>query len=471
MTSISHETSATRAGANSAELTSADIIVVGAGFSGLVAAKAIHAAGKQVILLEARDRVGGRVAAGQIAGITVDRGGMWASPAQRRLIDLIEKAGAKTYSYPLDGKGLAFFSSGREEYPGEDTRSVMSEDALNAFNTLAESAHEIAQMIDIQSPWDSPDADFWDSITLDAWVTSQTDNLECRQIWDVVSRGALCCASSEISFLFFLFYMESGGGLEAQASMSGEGVNSLLVSGGMHQIADTIADTLSHRIRLSEPVHSVIQTDCGVTVHSLNRSYSAERVVIALPPTLAGRINYSPALPAHRDAVTQRMPMGSVIKTWVAYSRPFWRDQGCNGLIYSLSHGFEAVYDGTPPDAEIGLLVGFFDAVNAVTWGAKTFEERKIEIIRCLTDAFGPEAANPLEILEADWTAEEWSRGCYGAFAYPGVLTAYKDAIRRPVGRIHWAGTETAREFTGYIEGAIEAGERAAAEVLEGLST
>jgi monoamine oxidase len=205
----------------------------------------------------------------------------------------------------------------------------------------------------------------------------------------------------------------------------------------------------------------LVRSDAGVL--------RCERVIVAVPPALAGRIDYEPALPAARDQLTQRVPMGSVIKCVAFYEAPFWRTAGYSGEAVGDAGAVKVVFDGSPEGGSRGALVGFFTGKDARAYSGKP-EERRRAAIESFERLFGPKAANPIDYMDQDWPAERWSRGCYTGLMGPGVLSSFASALRAPVGRIHWAGTETARVWMGYMEGALEAGERAADEVLAALS-
>jgi len=186
---------------------------------------------------------------------------------------------------------------------------------------------------------------------------------------------------------------------------------------------------------------------------------------LAIPPALASRIHYDAPLPVKRDGLMQRMPMGSVIKVHVAYEKPFWRTKGLAGMAVSDEHPFNVVFDQSPDDESVGILVGFIDGDHAVEMSAMGDNARREEVVKSLVAYFGPAAREPIDYVDQDWTAEEWSRGCYVAHMAPGVMTRFGEALRAPCGRIHWAGTETATEWQGYMDGALQSGLRAAAEV------
>jgi monoamine oxidase len=315
-------------------------------------------------------------------------------------------------------------------------------------------------------PAASPDAARLDSMSLGEWMRRRVRTRGLRLILTLITRSVFCAEPDDLSFLHWLFYMKAGGGFDSLISAEPGGAQHLMVAGGLHQVAQRLADDLGDALVYGQAVLAIEQDESGVRVTTSTGVHTTSRVIVAVAPTLASAIHFSPALPHVRDALHQRMPMGSVIKCWVAYDRPFWRDAGLNGFISSDVNGFSPAFDVSPPGGP-GLIAGFFDAIEATHWSARNENERRAEVIAHLARALGPKAATPTGYAEQDWTTEAWSRGCYGAYAPPGIWTRFGAALRKPVGRIHWAGTETATRWTGYVEGALDAGERAAAEILE----
>jgi monoamine oxidase len=238
------------------------------------------------------------------------------------------------------------------------------------------------------------------------------------------------------------------------------------LEGGSQQLALRLADRLGDVVRLNSPVDAIRQDDRSVEVKHDGGVFRAGRAIVALPPTLAGRIRYSPALPPLRDQLTQQVPMGYVIKAQVAYPEPFWRIEGLSGSVFSLDDKVSIIFDNSPPDLSCGVLLGFLEGRDARRAGKLPPEERKELVLSVFAKFFGPRALEPDEYVERDWAAEEWSRGCYGGRFGTGVWTGYGEALREPVDRIHWAGAETAEVWNGYMDGAVRSGERAAREVL-----
>ena len=235
---------------------------------------------------------------------------------------------------------------------------------------------------------------------------------------------------------------------------------------GFYHLAQRVAEELGDAIVQEAPVSAISQDSTRVTVTCHKGSWQVDYVVMAVPLPLCERIQYQPPLPAERDLLTQHVPMGSVIKCWVAYEKPFWRERGLNGLVWSECPPSDAFCDGTPTEGHPGLLVGFIDGRNALKWTGRPIEERKKAIIDQLVSFLGSEAAHPIDYEDQDWPAELWSRGCFSVSMPPGVMTILGRVIRQPHGRIHWAGTETSTRWMGYVDGAISSGERAAAEIL-----
>ena len=238
------------------------------------------------------------------------------------------------------------------------------------------------------------------------------------------------------------------------------------VVGGTIRIAETMAAQLGDRVRLNTPVRRIVHDGDGVRVETTSGEVLAgRRVIVTLPPTLAGRLEYSPALPSWRDQLTQRLPAGSVVKLYCVYPEPFWRADGLNGQAASDEGPVKVTFDNTPPSGTPGILVGFMEANDGRTWVRRPHAERRQAAIDCFVRYFGSQAADPVEYLERDWMAEEYSRGCYGAHFTPGVWTAFGHALREPVGRIHWAGAECSPVWNGYMEGAVRSGESTADQI------
>jgi monoamine oxidase len=235
----------------------------------------------------------------------------------------------------------------------------------------------------------------------------------------------------------------------------------------MQSMADTLALSLGEAVRLNSRVRSIEQTAERVIVSGDHFRVTARRAIVAIPPVLAGRIDYTPALPAHRDQLTQHVPMGSVIKCMAVYEAPFWRDDGLSGQMVSDTGPVRVTFDNSPEAGKPGILLCFIEGNAARQLGRKSEKERREIVLQVLARHYGPRVQTPVAYVEKDWSADEWSRGGYAGVLGPGVWTAYGSALREPVGRIHWAGTETADVWNGYVEGAIRSGARAAREVQE----
>jgi len=441
----------------------ADVIVIGAGFSGLAAARQLMRQGKSVIVLEAAERIGGRTKAGKLAGHTIDLGGMWVGPTQTRLLALGEEYGARRYVTPVKGNRVSVMNN--EVITG---KSPFDEATLAEFDRLYKKINALSATIPPEAPWTAPDAQMLDSKTFRTWIEEQTENARMRRNLDRFAAALLTSESSSMSMLYLLFYIRSGDDMPTITGV-GEGAQKWLYHGGVHQIAAGMARELGERIRLGCPVHHVRHDAEGVEVIGEQGSWRAKQVIVAVPPANCTRIRFSPTLPADRDKLQQRYPMGSTIKYWVAYDRPFWRDRGLNGYVYFDKAEITNAVDATPDGAKEGMLAGFIEADHAIKWNRSSTSERRSLVLGELARAFGPEALNAIDYADNDWSAEEWCHGCYAGNATPGTLTSFGTALRKPVGRVHWAGTETSPIWTGYIEGAIRAGERAAAEAAAGL--
>ena len=443
-----------------------DAIVVGAGFSGLNAARTLRSHDKNVLVLEARDRVGGRTKRGQIAGLDIDLGGMWLAPSQTRLAMLADQMHVARYPTFLDGKSVLAMAGKQGFVNREDFTELLSfREKIQAY-LLLRKLNKLLSTVNDTDPWNSANSIELDSMSVEAWLCKATGSERLRALIRVICASVFCAETPQVSLLFFLVYLKGGGGLETMISADTGGGQNCLFQGGVHQIARTMAQELDDRLHLNEPVHSIDVSATEAVVLTDLAQYRAKRVIVAVPPTLINRINITPPLPSAQAALHNRVNMGSVIKFWVAYPTPFWRQQGFNGSIVRDDKPASPCFDVSPPNSPLGLIAGFFEADHALHASDSSMAQRREQVLDMLAEHFGEQALNPLDYTDEDWRQEKWSKGCYGAFAPPGVMTHYGEWIRTPHHTIHWAGTETANEWAGYIEGALQAGERAAQEVL-----
>lgn len=418
------------------------------------------------VVLEARDRVGGRTKSGQIGDLTIDLGGMWMAPSQTRLKCLTSHYGLRSYPTHLDGN--AIFRIGTHERQGrrEDLSRLFGIAGGGAYLLARWKLNRLLAPLDINQPWAHPDAEKLDETTVEAWIEQNVYNRLPRAAFRTICISLLCAEPSQVSLLFFLHYIKSAGGLDVLISADTGGAQNLMFHGGVHRISQFMADEIGDRLHLNAPATAIEWRDGGVTVQSAAGTFTARKAIIAIPPTLLHRIYFTPALPQAKELLHDRLLMGSSIKFWVLYKTTFWRDQGLNGMILRDDAPMTPIMDITPPGQENGLLVGFFDGIRAIRNAGLSVQERRHIVLEMLASHLGPSALEPLEYVEHDWNAEEWSGGCYGAFAPPGVYSRYGMGLRETIGPLHWAGTETEPRWTGYIEGAIRSGERAARETL-----
>jgi monoamine oxidase len=438
-----------------------DVAVVGAGLAGLVAARDLLAAGLSVLVLEARDRVGGRLLNHTLeSGAVVEIGGQWVGPTQDRVLALAEELSVGLFPTYVEGEHFLAVDGNVERYGGDDF--ALPEDALADVGETQQRLEEMASTVPLDEPWRAAEAAAWDAQTVDAWLVANAKTETGLGYWRTLVPALFSAETAEMSLLHFLFYCRSGGTLDRLTATSG-GAQESRLEGGSQQLALRLADRLGDDVvRLGAPVTAIHQDDGGVKVTHDGGVVEAGHAIVALPPSLAGRIRYSPALPPLRDQLTQQVPMGYVTKVQIAYPEPFWRAEGLSGSVDEVS----VIFDNSPADLSCGVLLGFLEGGHARRVGRLSPEERKELILSVFAKFFGPRAADPDEYVERDWAAEEWSRGCYGGRFGTGVWTGYGEALREPVGRIHWAGTETAEIWNGYMDGAVRSGGRAAHEVL-----
>jgi monoamine oxidase len=446
----------------------ADAVVVGAGLAGLTAARDLEAAGASVVVIEARDRVGGRTMAGRVAGTTVEMGGQWIGPDQRRISALANSVGVETFPTHLPGRTV-FCEGGRRSEYEEDAEIPFSDPAsLREVDEVFLALGELARSVSAGAPWTAERAAELDGQTLETWKLGQTRSSGASFYFDLAVESLYACEPRDVSLLGVLSDIASsgsfGGLFEIEAS-----AEEYRFFGGAHEIPDRMAGELDGRVVTGSPVRRIVQEEGQVLVESDRATVLAGAMIVTVPPALRGRIEYVPALPPLHDGLSQRMPMGAVIKCHAVYDAPFWREAGLNGRAESDTGPCKVTCDNSFPDDDTGVLTGFILGSDAREWGRREVRERERAVLECFARYFGERALGPLAYTETDWGAEIYSRGGYAGVPVPGMILNHGPALTEPVGCIHWAGAETASEWNGYMEGAVESGERAAQEVLSAL--
>ncbi|HEY1631531.1 MAG TPA: FAD-dependent oxidoreductase [Rhizomicrobium sp.] len=441
--------------------TRVNTIVIGAGFSGLKAACDLAAKGKTVRVLEAQGRVGGRVMAGELCGRTIDHGGQWVGPRHSRLLELGRKYQRETYLQYAEGKTVLSLDGKRSEFVGETPKVPLL--ALLELGMLQRRWNREMNTLPKGAPWEAPKAKEWDQMTLATWIKKNMSTKASAAFAGLVPKGAYAANPNEVSYLWMLEMLRSSEGLDHLSAVKG-GVTDAKFKGGMHQLARLMAEELGDRVVLSAPAREIAQDADGVRVTTDKGVFEADTVIVAVPPGLCESIHFAGGLPAARTALHQRNPHGGIMKIHVAYPKPFWRAKGYTGQMVSNDLPLGIVMDDTQ-DVGLPMLICFVEGRQMLELSGMGGNERRAKVVDCLIDIFGPEAGDIQGYAEKDWLTDEWSRGYVGAMG-PGVLTYYGHALRAPVGRIHWASTETAEHWTGHIEGALLSGERAAEEVL-----
>jgi monoamine oxidase len=457
----------------------ADVVVVGAGLAGLTTARRLVQKGVgSVVVLEARDRVGGRTYTLHKHGTWADVGGQWIKtkatsygPAQDRIFALAKEVGVKTFPtyYPGDKKDVGYEGGVRQTYPWQPTAELPPSPSLLDAATAIVKLDQMANEVGATAPWNAAKAAEYDGQTFETWKQANTTTEFGRRILDLGAEAILACEPRDVSLLYLLFYIASAGTLENLISTPSGYQESRFV-GGSQQVSNKMARALGKgRLIKRSPVTRIHDSKHEVVVESVRAVVRCKRVVVAIPPALQDGIRFDPALPPRRAQLGQRFPMGSVIKVNVFYDTPFWRADGLTGFTISDQGPCRVTWDNSPPSGKPGVLVTFFEGGDARHYTNRSPAERRAAVLGSLARYFGAKAKKPLDYVEHDWLRERWSRGCYVGIMPPGVMLDYGSTLRPPIHRIHWAGTETATRGAGYMDGAVQSGERAAAEVLKRL--
>jgi putrescine oxidase len=441
----------------------ADVAVVGGGIAGLTAASALAGEGLEVVVLEARDRVGGRTWNTEIGGEANELGGQWVAPYQSAMHELLADLDIELFESFRDGEHVFVDPKGKSHrYEGHD--APLGSASERAYEEADGKLDALAKELDPEAPWEHPDAARLDATTFESWLQAEVSDEMARDLlrsW--LAGGFLAKPAHTFSLLQGLWMISGAGGtfelFEPDQCLA------YRVVGGSQLISLRLAERLGDRVVLNSPVRTVRWTSEGVEVEADGVAAKARAAIVAVPPNLTNSIDFDPVLPAWRMRMSQNMSQGSINKVLAVYDKPFWREDGLSGQGFAPYELVRELYDNSPPSASAGVLCTFLAGENAERAGRMLPEERRREVLEGMAKYVGPHALEPTGYIETDWSGQRWTRGAYGTSFGPGGLTRFRDDLRRPIGPIHWACTDIAGLGHIHMEGAIRSGQRAAADV------
>ncbi|MGH2960597.1 MAG: flavin monoamine oxidase family protein [Solirubrobacterales bacterium] len=438
----------------------AEIAVVGAGIAGLSAAARLASEGVDVVVLEARDRVGGRVWNVEIGGEANELGGQWVAPYQSAVHATVEDLGIELFPSFREGEHVYIDPSGKSHrYEGHD--APLGTESERAYAEADGKLDALAKELDPEAPWAHRDASELDTITFEAWLRREvSDDIARDLLRSWLAGGFLAKPAHTFSLLQGLWMISGAGG--TYELFEPDQCLAYRVVGGSQLIPIRLAERLGDRVVLGAPARDIRWSHEGVEIDAGSVTARARAAIVAVPPNLTGAIRFRPALPAWRMRMEQALSQGSIIKVLAVYEQPFWRQEGLSGQGFAPYELVRELYDNSPPSAAVGVVTTFLAGENAERAGRMSALARRDAVLEGISKYVGPHGLEPIDFIETVWSAEEWTRGAYGTSYGVGGLTRFGEDLRRSIGPIHWACTDIAGVGHIHMEGAIRSGQRAA---------
>ncbi|MGZ2356751.1 FAD-dependent oxidoreductase [Streptomyces sp. 372A] len=448
---------------STADSRSTDVVVVGAGLAGLAAADQLARAGHDVVVVEGRDRVGGRIHTVEVAGVAVDAGATWVAPHHEAVRDLARRFDCEFVPQFHEGKGVMSFGGKRKI----ESATAMAPWAMLDITRILNKLQKMVDDLPVSSPWEHPRAARLDSLSLGEWLTSEHALKDTRKFLTMFSLVQWGAPVSDVSLFNALRYIKNLGGIEFMLTVKG-GDQQDRVLGTTHTLVSRLADTLEDRLLVDSPVERITTFDDCVSVETGTHTIDARYVIVTASPTHRSTIEFTPPLPQRHYGLARSWRLGALSKAFVAYDRPFWRDEGLSGEGMSDDETVFLTFDVSPEATGPGILMVFCDARG---FDAYDSDERRHRVMRHLIHLYGEPARHAIDYTDFSWGNDSFAPGGPNPAVGPKAWTTFGPFLREPVGRVHWAGTETADETSGSMNGAILSGRRAATEVAERLDS
>ncbi len=458
--------------------TEAYVIVVGAGLSGLAAAMEVRDSGRSVILLEARDRVGGRCHnVTTPGGVTIDGGAEFLGPTQDAMLDLAHRYGVELAETYNEGESILHLKGQSTRFPANTMVGPVPMDVGVPETLVGQQLLNGVSLADfpVGEPWKHPLASYWDSMTFGEWVDRHSISYGANVMMDLIESVALSVRPEEVSALYVINYIAAAGsppptqpGTVERLVYTGDGAQQWFAHGGMAQIPLAMGRDLADVLVTGAPVSRIAEDGGRYAVESAAGTFHGSKVIVAMSPAIRDRITFEPGLPEDRVKLQQGYAMGSIGKFMAVYDRPWWRERGLSGQTIGDGGPIDVTFESYLPDGR-DVLMGFISSHEMRRLDGADDATMKAECLGALERYFGPEVHTAVDTGYFRWNHEQWSWGGPVAVTMPGTLSTVGPALRAPVGGIHWAGTETAHYWTGYLDGAVTAGRRAAKEAVAAL--
>lgn len=441
-----------------------DVVIVGAGLAGLAAADHLTRAGHDVLVLEGRDRVGGRIHTTEIAGVRVDAGATWVAPGHTAVRDLAARLDCRFVPQYDQGKGVLSFRGRRRVESLTALRPWVMLDLWRIMTSL----QKMVDKLPVAAPYEHPTAAELDSMSFGEWLTRKHALRDTRAFMGILTTVHWGTAVGDVSLFNVMRYIKTLGGLEHMMAVEG-GDQQDRILGTTHTLVTRLADTLGDRVITGSPVERIVTDDGGhVTVHTGAHTVHARYVIVTAAPSHRSTITFTPELPDQHYGLARSWRLGALSKAFVAYERPFWRAQGLSGQAMSDNETAFLTFDVSPDIDGPGILMVFCDARG---FDGHDEPERRRRVVGHVTDLFGPQAAHPIDYTDFSWGNDTFAPGGPNPAPAATTWTTFGRHLREPVGAVHWAGSETADATSGTMNGAILSGQRAATEVAARLTS